>query len=109
MSDNTEKKPTQSVSLTVTVDNPDDWKDVFGMFTEFAGDLPKEYAGISVSSYNIGAIEEPEVQVSTEYHDENTLFKARDAILGLHVTGEMADGMLTALLNAGILLREHRP
>lgn len=103
-------KPTHSIGLTIMVANPTDWREVFDLVSNVMRDLPKQYAGIHVSSYTIDAEPVDDYSDSSEYYDENTLRKAYDAMGRVLPTLTMTQktDLVNEFNNVGLLFRERR-
>ena len=100
------------VSLSVGVATPEQWDHVHNRFVEMQKEWGPTYSGVTVSSYLTDS-EEDGVDEKTEYYDENTLNKVRQALTPVFISyGLPAETLSSAcvneMLNAGILFRERR-
>jgi hypothetical protein len=100
------------VSLSVGVNSPEQWDHVHGRFVELQKEWGPDYSGVTVSSYLTDS-EEDGVEEKTEYYDENTLNKVKEALAGVLRSfdlehPQLIDSFVNEMLNAGILFRERR-
>lgn len=100
------------ISLSVGVATPEQWDHVHSRFVVMQKEWAQDHPGVTISSY-LTDNEEDGVEEQSEYYDENTLNKAREAAesvirsFGLGGT-DLSGAIINEMLNAGILFRERR-
>lgn len=100
--------PNRLITLTIGTKGAEEWFATFQDISELARNLGDVHHHVSVSSI---VPDQSEDDAFTEelYHDDNTLNKVRDAIVGGGFTKETANDMINYVLNAGVLFRERMP
>lgn len=88
--------PTHKISLSVMVNNPNDWARIFSQFSELAENLGgSKFSDVMLIS---------EV-IEDNTHSEETLFKVQKALAEVMPLRDVADA-IQQILNAGVLFRE---
>ena len=92
------------VSLSVGTCGAEDYQNTFLDVSELAKGLAPTHTYISVSAQKLGDSDTEDREELR--HDENTLNKVREAIVGSGFTVKTATELISAIQNAGILFRE---
>lgn len=98
------------VSLTVGMDETEDYFQTFQKISEIATDLDRagDFSYINVSAQRVDEEVEPEQEQRSEpvYYDEFTLMKVRRAIIKYGISDNICTDLISNMQNEGILFRE---